>query len=54
MEACIVEGFHCIAIEREAEYLPLIEQRIYRRRDPVAAIRLAGDDLGLFDTEKPA
>ena len=54
VEACIVEGFHCIAIEREAEYLPLIEQRIYRRRDPVAAIRLAGDDLGLFDTEKPA
>ena len=51
VEACIVEGFHCIAIEREAEYLPLIEQRIYRRRDPVAAIRLAGDDLGLFDTE---
>jgi len=27
-----------------------IEQRIHRRRDPVAAIRLAGDDLGLFDT----
>ena len=50
VEACIVEGFHCIAIEREAEYLPLIEQRIYRRRDPVAAIRLAGGDLGLFDT----
>jgi DNA modification methylase len=27
-EACIVEGFKCIAIEREAEYLPLIVQRI--------------------------
>jgi site-specific DNA-methyltransferase (adenine-specific) len=27
-EACIVEGFKCIAIEREADYLPLILQRI--------------------------
>jgi DNA modification methylase len=27
-EACIVEGFKCIAIEREAEYLPLIVQRV--------------------------
>lgn len=48
VEACIVEGFHCIAIEREADYLPLIEARIARRRDPVKAITLAGDDLGLF------
>lgn len=30
VEACILEGFHCIAIEREAEYLPLIQQRIER------------------------
>lgn len=27
-EACIVEGFSCIAIEREADYLPLILARI--------------------------
>jgi site-specific DNA-methyltransferase (adenine-specific) len=27
-EACILEGFKCIAIEREADYLPLIIQRI--------------------------
>jgi len=27
-EACILEGFKCIAIEREADYLPLIMQRI--------------------------
>lgn len=27
-EACVVEGFHCIAIEREADYLPLIVQRL--------------------------
>lgn len=27
-EACVIEGFDCIAIEREAEYLPLIETRL--------------------------
>jgi site-specific DNA-methyltransferase (adenine-specific) len=27
-EACVVEGFRCIAIEREADYLPLIEARL--------------------------
>ena len=30
VEACMREGFTCIAIEREAEYLPLIMQRIRR------------------------
>lgn len=28
LEACIVEGFRCIGIEREADYLPLIMARI--------------------------
>lgn len=49
VEACILEGFRCIAIEREETYLPLIVQRIHRRRDPVAAVKAAGDDGGLFD-----
>jgi len=50
VEACLLEGFHCTAIEREATYLPLIVQRINRRRDPAAAVRAAGgDDAGLFD-----
>lgn len=49
VEACILEGFKCVAIEREAEYLPLIQQRIHRRRDPVAAVRGAGEEGGLFD-----
>jgi site-specific DNA-methyltransferase (adenine-specific) len=31
VEACVLEGFHCIAIEREAEYLPLIQARIDRQ-----------------------
>ena len=30
VEACILENFNCIAIEREAEYLPLIQTRIER------------------------
>lgn len=49
VEACILEGFRCVAIEREADYLPLIVQRINRRRDPVAAVKGAGEDGGLFD-----
>jgi DNA modification methylase len=49
VEACIIEGFQCIAIEREADYLPLIRQRIDRRRDPVDALRGQAADLGLFD-----
>lgn len=52
VEACLLERFRCVAIEREADYLPLILARIHRRLDPLAAIRLAGDDLGLF--EEPA
>ena len=27
-EACIVEGFQCVAIEREADYIELIRQRL--------------------------
>lgn len=30
VEACLLEGFDVIAIEREAEYLPLIQHRIER------------------------
>jgi site-specific DNA-methyltransferase (adenine-specific) len=49
VEACLLEGFRCVAIEREADYLPLIVQRINRRRDPVQAVKASGDDGGLFD-----
>jgi site-specific DNA-methyltransferase (adenine-specific) len=48
VEACILEGFHCIAIEREPDYLPLIVQRVNRQRDPIAYTATAGEDLGLF------
>ncbi len=33
-EACIVEGFRCIAIEREAAYLPLIVARLSKPIQP--------------------
>lgn len=33
-EACIVEGFRCIGIEREADYLPLILARITKPIQP--------------------
>jgi site-specific DNA-methyltransferase (adenine-specific) len=49
VEACILEGFRCVAIEREADYLPLITQRINRRRDPVQAVAGSGEDPGLFE-----
>jgi DNA modification methylase len=52
VEACILEGFRCIAIEREADYLPLIMQRIHRQTDPVAHHELTKDDdaePSLFD-----
>jgi len=31
VEACLAEGFRCIAIEREATYLPLILERVARQ-----------------------
>lgn len=30
VEACVLEGFRCIAIEQDAQYLPLIEVRLKR------------------------
>jgi len=34
-EACVVEGFRCVLIEREADYLPLIVQRLTKPIAPV-------------------
>jgi DNA modification methylase len=36
VEACIEEGFNCIAIERETDYLPLIQHRIQRATEATA------------------
>jgi DNA modification methylase len=49
VEACLLEGIPVIAVEREDDFIPLIRQRIDRRRDPVAAVLAAGGDAGLFD-----
>ena len=38
-EAALLEGFRCIAIERDASYLPLIRHRLNRRLDPVTYLR---------------
>jgi DNA modification methylase len=66
VEACIVEGFRCVAIEKGDEYLPLIVERIARQdrarieaevvreSDPEAAIVEQFVELGLFDIEEPA
>ena len=64
VEACIVEGFQCIAIEKGDEYLPLILERIarqgrarveaevVRKPDPVAAILEQVDgQLDIFGEE---
>lgn len=48
VEACVLEGFHCIAIEREADYLPLIRRRILRRTDTIAVALEEKEDLGLL------
>ena len=38
-EAALLEGFRCIAIERDTSYLPLIRHRLNRRLDPVTYLR---------------
>lgn len=48
-EACQAEGVRALLIEREADYLPLITQRLTKRTDPVQHLTSRGDDLGLFD-----
>jgi DNA modification methylase len=47
-EAARIEGMRCVLIEREADYLPLIVQRLTRRADTVAHLASKGEDLGLF------
>ena len=43
------EGVRALLIEREADYVPLIVQRLTKRADPVAHLASKGDDLGLFE-----
>lgn len=39
-EAAIVEGFRCVLIEREADYLPLIVQRLSKPIEPVLGMEV--------------
>ena len=39
-EACSLEGFKCVLIEREARYLPLIEMRLDMTPAPVPSAPL--------------
>ncbi|MGL4745037.1 MAG: DNA-methyltransferase [Dermatophilaceae bacterium] len=52
VEACLLEDFRCIAIEKSSEYAPLVMARIHRQRNAVEAIKLNGEDLGLFGIEE--
>lgn len=45
VEACILEGFRVVAIEREAEYLPLIQARVERARKVVELAAATQADL---------
>jgi len=54
VEAAILEGFRVIGIEREADYLPLIEARIARNRITAEGLPAVADALALFDFEEPA
>ncbi len=55
VEAAMLEGFRCIAIEREADYLPLILQRVQRQQPPPQAPDETGAvDLALFDFDGDA
>ena len=37
-EACLIEGFHCVLIERESDYLPLIRARLDKPIQPVLGV----------------
>lgn len=51
IEAAMLEGFDCIGIEREAEYLPLIQHRIDRATEQLAT---EDPEQGSFSFEETA
>jgi site-specific DNA-methyltransferase (adenine-specific) len=48
VEAAVLEGFQCIAIEREADYLPLIAARLARHQHTSQGLPVV-EILSLFD-----
>jgi site-specific DNA-methyltransferase (adenine-specific) len=39
-EACIIHSYHCVTIERELDYLPLIVARLSK---PIQPVMFGGD-----------
>lgn len=54
VEACILEGFHCVAIEKGDEYLPLILERIRRATLPEIAEIVRTPDVAAAIAEQVA
>lgn len=55
VEACMLEGFDVIGVEREAEYLPLIMQRVNRQYEARALVDLLPRPApSLFDEDEGA
>lgn len=55
VEACMLEGFNVIGVEREAEYLPLIMQRVNRQYEARALVDLIPRPApSLFDEDEGA
>ena len=54
VEAAVLEGFQCIAIEREADYLPLAVHRLERHQHTADGLPVVAEALALFDFEEPA
>lgn len=50
IEACLLEGFHVIGIEREATYIPLVEARVQRASETTTSTSASStpDQSGLF------
>ena len=50
VEACLIEGFQSVAVERDATFVSLIQRRVDRRLDPVRATSDRREQPGLFDS----
>ncbi len=49
VEACLLESVRCVAVERDATYLPLIDARLARARAQLAADAATPQPLALFE-----
>lgn len=54
IEACLDEGFRVIGVEREGDYLPLIDVRVQRATQRATARTAEAGPAGLFDLDTAA